>query len=74
MSAGFFSFDPAFGLVLDEDAFDEFFDEVLFLGVEASHRLKLKLEVVVRPSFMLIKKQLIGTDAQGYCEFTKDLE
>ena len=27
--------DPAFGVVFEEDAFDEFADEVFFVGVEA---------------------------------------
>jgi hypothetical protein len=44
-------------VVLDDNAVDHGFHDPALVGVEASHRLELEPEVVVRPALAVVEEQ-----------------
>lgn len=55
---------PTLGVMHVQDAGDNGFDGFALLGVELGDGLELKLEALVRPALILLKKQRICADAE----------
>lgn len=55
---------PAFGVVFEEDGFDEFADEVLFVGVEVAGGFEGEGEVVVGAAFVGFEEEAVGGDVE----------
>jgi len=60
--------------VADDDAFDDLPDQVFLARRQAAGCFELELQLLVGTSLGLVEEQLIGTDAQGYCELAQGVE
>lgn len=68
------AFDVVFDVVGDEESFEDAFDGLLFVVVEAGDGFELEAQVIVWSAFVVVEEERVGADGEGFGESFEDVE